>query len=391
MAGYNRVYINLVEESKRYAEDNKKIYGKCILEEKNNVGKIIVQVENLKQTDYYTYLLVSQHGQYIAVPFDKLNNKFQLKKEIANGYINNTKFLLKDVLAVMVGVKENDKLIPVLIGYKKDKINYKGNFYVYNKKSEKQKDVTPPNKKVDVKYKEIKKNDTEEKSDVINIPETKNLNTTHKSFEVEIDVNTTNEADKKSNEPYVETNTDKDKAKADDFFGELFSGDDDSSENLFSNILTRFKEEIDEIKYISEVSNDEFAKINNSILQVDLTNEHGDLNYIFEHNNKIKPYIKQNKNVEWVTIDLKELTVIDNKCWELRRNPFVMQGYGRYGHLILGKYAKDESDCYLIGIPSKYDENNITTAKEMGVIQYKPCDNKELLNSVPGYWIIFKN
>ncbi len=392
MAGYNRIYINLMEESKRYSLDNKKVYGKCILEEKNNDGKVVISVENLKPNNYDAYLLVNQHGQYVAVPLEKLNNKLEVKKQLKNGYISNTKFLLKDVLAVMIGITENAKVIPVLIGYKKDKINYKGNFYVYNKNiNSKNKKTENKNNQVTVKYKEEKKiNNTKLEDKPTNITNTTNNDIQIEKIKEDKNKNSTVLPKKILNNSTKNTD-DNANADADDFFQELFSNNEDSDENIFSNMITRFKEELDEIKYISEVSNNEFAKINTTLLHIDLINNNGDLKYIFEHNNKITPFIKQNKDVSWVTIDLKELTVVDNKCWELRRNPFVMQGYATYGHLILGKYKKEENNCYLIGIPSQYDANSINIAKKMGVIQYKPCDNLSLSNSVPGYWIILKN
>ncbi len=418
MARYSRDYINLIEESKRYSTDNKKAYGRCILEEKDSGSKIVVNVENLIDDKYYVYLLLSQHGQFIAVPLDKLNNKLELKKQNTGVFINDSKFLIKDVLAVMVGVLENKKVIPVLIGYRKDKINYKGNFYVYNKsnKKEPKEEDAVKNKEVTIKYKNEKTKIEEAKIEEIKEikdlkeekPIIKNLNAVSKEEEVVKDKEVVKEypkdkAYKEDKENLKENikeeanineakNSKDENAKANDFFTELFSNENVTNENIFSNMLTRFKEEIDEIKYISEVSNNEFARVNNNILQVDLSKEDGNIQYIFNHNNEIKPFSKQNKKVEWVTIDLKELTVISNRCWELRRNSLTLQGYSEFGHLILGKYddSKSNSRNYLIGIPSHYDENNIEIAKEIGAVQYKPCDNPQLLNSVPGYWIIIR-
>ncbi len=412
MAKYNRNYINLIEESKRYSKENKKLYGKCILEEKEDSNKIVVSTENLREGTYYVYLLVNQHGQYVAIPIDKLNNRLELKVQNKNTFIGDTKFLFKDILAVMIGTMENKKVIPVLVGYKKDKINYKHNFYIYNKGNLNYQEEKEEKKEIRVKYKDkerervesVKINSMKEvkEENIANMKEDKlqkevEKDLSKKEYQKEI-INEKNKYNEKleskveSNKENQQENCEEERANINDFFAELFSNKETTNENIFSNMLTRFKEEIEEIKYISEVSNNEFAKVNNNILQEDLTKKDGDINYIFKHNNEIKPFSKQNKNVTWVVIDLKELTVISNKCWELRRNTLILQGYSDYGHLILGRYEdeKNNNRNYLIGIPANYDENNILTAKKIGVVQYKPCDNPQLMESVPGYWIILK-
>ncbi len=84
-----------------------------------------------------------------------------------------------------------------------------------------------------------------------------------------------------------------------------------------------------------------------------------------------------NDGVVWIKAGIREISAIDKLC-SYSQNPFVVQSFKKYRHLLLGK----TSDGFALGVPCVYDE------KYSGSAEFKTTDDKELKNNTFCYCIL---
>jgi hypothetical protein len=106
---------------------------------------------------------------------------------------------------------------------------------------------------------------------------------------------------------------------------------------------------------------------------------------ILKSHTHMKPFEKQNRQVQWVRISLDENLSLPNYICDLLSEPFVESAYRLYNHLILGTTADTGPKRYYIGVPALYDPKD----KLVGFRQFKTSENKDPILGDYGYWLIF--
>jgi hypothetical protein len=84
-----------------------------------------------------------------------------------------------------------------------------------------------------------------------------------------------------------------------------------------------------------------------------------------------------NDGVVWIKAGIREISAIDKLC-SYSQNPFVVQSFKKYRHLLLGKTG----DGFALGVPCVYDE------KYSGSAEFKTTDDRELKNNTFCYCIL---
>ena len=93
------------------------------------------------------------------------------------------------------------------------------------------------------------------------------------------------------------------------------------------------------------------------------------------------PYftLPEDKNVECVRIELKDLRELPRKYWYLGNNSFQLHGFFNYRYLVLGKL---EEDKWFIGVPGIYQQQERMMAAIFGFPEFMTTDH---INQF-GYW-----
>ena len=89
--------------------------------------------------------------------------------------------------------------------------------------------------------------------------------------------------------------------------------------------------------------------------------------------------LPEDKNVECVRIELKDLRELPRKYWYLGNNSFLLHGFFNYRYLVLGKL---EEDKWFIGVPGIYQQQERVMAAIFGFPEFMTTDH---INQF-GYW-----
>lgn len=89
--------------------------------------------------------------------------------------------------------------------------------------------------------------------------------------------------------------------------------------------------------------------------------------------------LPEDKNVECVRIELKDLRELPWKYWYLGNNSFLLHGFFNYRYLVLGKL---EEDKWFIGVPGIYQQQERVMAAIFGFPEFMTTDH---INQF-GYW-----
>lgn len=157
----------------------------------------------------------------------------------------------------------------------------------------------------------------------------------------------------------------------------------------FKSIVKKFKEEMEELKFYTFMTEEK----NNKDLNNDKSEEKkmNDIDYMFENNLLMTPFDKQNKDIKWIKINIKELAVFKNDLWRYINNPFFACACKKYKHLILGRQSAENGYTYILGVPGIYSADYKLEAGLQGLKIFKCCEDKIPENNDYGYWIMYIN
>jgi len=292
MQDYTRLIMPLTSEVRGYEYKGKTPSGRCLLESRNGVGKVILWVQDLKPEAIYRVNLIfpdeNSGSSNVGLPLCALtvqpNGKAELKHSFNSTDIEGFGISINECVAVaLIAAGASDTSAP-LCGYTKNEIPWRRGFKKLEKEEAIRKDVREE-PKVDA----VEANTVEERMHEI-------LDTyTPQDEATEVSEDTADLED----EDYVPSAPD--------------------PETVLSDT---FKEEVDEA---------------------------------LKSHTHMQPFKKQIKNVQWVRISLEEDFSLPNYICDLLNEPFVENAYRNYNHLILGKAKGKNAKRYYIGVPSIYD------------------------------------
>lgn len=401
---YNRLFFQLNEEEKGFGLNGKKPFGNCILEVRNKKGFATINIQDLSSTyDYNIYILFELNENYCAYQLHKLNlennGKCKMNFNFTPTNISNSNFNFNDILCVLITSNNDENLTP-LVGYKRGKINWKGNCTF--------KDIQKQSNVVDIKSNTNEKK-VKEEAEILEIAEEKNIKAeeiinldfrrkdpiryNYDKFIFDNDAKLENKNDSKINnervisEIILKPNNDilANEACAYEQFKE------NTSEAYGENIFKEFRKTIKELEDANILSKDDVSKImgndekhttkssiqNNSEVINFINAENNYFEALFKNNKQIQPF-NEETSAQFVEIPINELTFLPIDFMHLIRDIFVISSYYKYNHILLGK---DNSE-HILGIAAINEYQQKNRAFKLGFQSFKSC-NKNL-----GYWIM---
>ncbi len=418
---YARMFVTLQQENSDYSYDFKDSMGRCVIEVRFGKGKFSVYIQGLKQGEYNVVLVSCKNMNNTGVVLGKIksdsNGKGELRFEFDPENVCKTNLKLEDFHVVVIMPDEIKASNSILTGYVNGTVQWKENFSIFdntddtdkNSKIEKISNLDTSenmNKNSNLKISEkteteqteislnnsIEENndsDTVEEEIAIDVTEEKEISDTSDTIKEEIDIDITAEKDKKieQSEQIEETDSiSNEQTHLEQENIELIKND---SEKSFNDIIKKFRQGIEEIEknenYKGKITE---LKEQKNIAQKSIKNRNYAIDYIFEHNLKMSPFEKQNKDVYWVRIDSSELVVFSGRLWVYLNNPFVAFSEKKYKHLILGRYVENEKENYILGVPSRFFSDYKLEANIQGFKQFKCCNDKVAVDGDYGYWLL---
>ena len=136
---YSRFFMPLAEESKGYDFKGRTPTGRCIVEERGNMGKLSLLVQDLKpQTKYGIYLIFTENRNHVGLCMGPLDVDTKGKAEIRRDITDLHNFALKEIVAVAVIATDSGAtgVVSPLCGYKDNVVAWRHGFEVYTEKTE---------------------------------------------------------------------------------------------------------------------------------------------------------------------------------------------------------------------------------------------------------------
>lgn len=150
---YFRDFIIMKENNSDYSIQGKSAVGKCILEIKDDTGKILFTVSNLKPEVVYRAYVISSgedrsRGVHIGNIVVNQSGNGTLKYEGDADNILNTGLKVSEINSVGIIIFKPEGIITPLIGYKNEEIPWKHNFYDITKENERNREEERRNPEV---------------------------------------------------------------------------------------------------------------------------------------------------------------------------------------------------------------------------------------------------
>lgn len=89
--------------------------------------------------------------------------------------------------------------------------------------------------------------------------------------------------------------------------------------------------------------------------------------------------------VEGIKIAPSDIPYLQERNWNLGNNKFLLHGYKNYRHLLLGRL--EGQNCYVLGVPGIYDQQEQFMAKMFGFPKFKPVRECKRRMGQFGYWL----
>ena len=110
------------------------------------------------------------------------------------------------------------------------------------------------------------------------------------------------------------------------------------------------------------------------------------LEYMFSEYPSIYPYRESDQN--WIRIDPRDMAVLPLDTWSMDNSPFILHGYTRYKHLILGRSQDNSEDgVCILGVPYRYAAAQQEQGAKWGFTEFKTSSCRPPSEGDYGYWI----
>lgn len=371
---YSRLFITMKQESNRFCVENRPAAGRCIIEIRNNEGKIMLFVQGLKPRVLYRMALVKKEDNGAAgvnaglVGIDergKGETTFAFKPDDVLG----SGLKIEDFEAVVIIAEGIGELEAPLAGYRTNSFDWKKNFKIIRdnirESEENIKEEASKEALADKKISEEKaENEAYLNDEKANNDDTLAIKETKEEQEIQ-------EKQEKENDSFQTSEEDADSVESQ---GAVNRGID------FNVFLERFKKNMLELEKYAKMTEAEKPRSRGRGIQ--------GTDYIKKYNKRIKPFEKNDDNIDWYRIMPCELTMVNAKLWRHLNNPFINSCFRKYRHLILGIKNQDGRESFIVGVPEKYDSSYTREAEEQGFDRFMCRDCNELEEGAMGYWLM---
>ncbi|MDR2939788.1 MAG: hypothetical protein LBV08_05635, partial [Clostridiales bacterium] len=146
--------------------------------------------------------------------------------------------------------------------------------------------------------------------------------------------------------------------------------------NTFSKYIAEYAEQL---KGIDKKTFKEF-KSDKSIL-------FEKLNLMTINNTQMNPFERQNRNVYWVRVNIRDIEYLFFMK-DTERKKVINDQFRKFRHLILGHVKDYSGENYYFGVPFIYNKSQRGYFLKLGFCQFKCCDFARPSEGGYGYWLI---
>ncbi|MDR1560359.1 MAG: hypothetical protein LBS84_11830 [Clostridiales bacterium] len=423
---YHRHFIPLKSDSKGFELSGKEPLGRCLLEDRGDLSRLSLWVQDLKaKAPYKVVLILSDTGKYTGVPLGSLyvdgKGKGEFKTEFdSTGLADGQGLSRLSAVAVLAG-GGGDVLCP-LVGYKDGPVLWKNHFTIPDKGGKAEvKSVRYALTRADYGGENAESGGNEaapgdQDESAAFAPDTVEPETGVQSLE---DMSPEQETNARQDVSEQETNTQREEeepvevvtarpvnadeddtddnpfkffdndagvpeyADVQDFFGSLTNYSPEEVENIRKKTDKIFEKLSEDVQSIAEEKSRDanLPEVDYDVL--------GDLNVIFDENIEINPFDTSSPDAQWVRISLKEPVYLPIDYRYLMNHPLIVAAYKKYNHLILGRMNNDGKTEYALGMPGIYEPQYVNAARMMGFTQFKTVaeNGGQLRPGDYGYWL----
>jgi len=339
----------LVHEAKGYEFKGKMPAGRCIVEVRNNIGKLSIWVQDLKpQTKYGIYLVFAQAQQYFGLhmgPLDvDVKGKAEFRREISQEDLHS--FALKEVATVAIIAANESGVVSPLCGYRNAQISWRHRFSVWKKEEPVATPIAEEPQTVEVEPLPV---EDEPQIVTAELP----LVEDEPQFTIAEPLPT---EDEPQPAPTVEISTPLPPPRA-----------------------RKPSADLPPTSTAPETP-DPNQSHQNTIQLIEA---------IFNANTPCEPFAKQSHEIKWVRCNLPEQMPLPSDHPHLMSEPFMQAAWADHEHFILGITIDTQPAQYVIGIPGTYTQGNKAIAKRLGFLKFK-CHKKDRPSiGSQGYWLMF--
>ncbi|WP_157950232.1 DUF7922 domain-containing protein [Vallitalea okinawensis] len=103
---------------------------------------------------------------------------------------------------------------------------------------------------------------------------------------------------------------------------------------------------------------------------------------------RLTPFEEKEGAEEWIRIEPRDIAIFPINTWRLMNNPFLMNGYYKHHHILLGeKLDLNDGYYYLIAVPAQYNPRQKRLANVHGFEYFRSCRKVNPRTGEFGYWI----
>lgn len=109
---------------------------------------------------------------------------------------------------------------------------------------------------------------------------------------------------------------------------------------------------------------------------------------IFNTYPKLEPFQGAKKTENWIRIEPRDVAIFPINTWKMMNNPFLVRGYYKHRHLLLGENISESGKrYYLLAVPAQFNVRQKRIAKAHGFEYFRSCKNLEPKTGDFGYWV----
>lgn len=379
---YSRLFITLKQDRSDFCYDLRPAMGRCIIEIRNNNGKIMIFAQGLKPRVLYRVILVNgENDSYVGINGGLINIDEKGKGDVSIAFepdnVLSSGLKIESISAVLIIVDGIGEIAAPLVGFRDKSFVWKNNFKILN--NEEKRDNSALADGIDIVENEI--------SDDNNIIDDTKVNTGESSevFSEEKQAIAEKADDNKEEISKTETNNNAE-IKADKLSEKINTESKEQPQNKsvkvtdFNAFLEKFKKDMLELEHYAFMTEADRPKRRGRGIQ--------SIEYIKKYNQRIKPFEKYDENTYWYKIMPCELTAVNANLWRHLNSPFINSCFKKYKHLILGVKNEKGKESYVIGVPEKYDDSFVIEARTQGFNRFLSREDKALEEGAMGYWLL---
>ncbi|MDR1689944.1 MAG: hypothetical protein LBS21_15260 [Clostridiales bacterium] len=403
MNGYSRVYIPLKQDSAAwtdggYSINGKPLVGKCIIETTNNKKvKITASVSNLiPKTHYKLYLISGKDGaSYCAGNINvDTGGRGDVKLELDSDFDKTITARQIDAVSVIVQKKpDGTDFTPILTGYRDFEFMWKNNF--------RPADTIKPAPKPEVHSHEMNKTEIY-KSEIYKSEIHKSEIHKPEALKPEPFRTETNKYETAKYEPAKSEPNNPEKAvpifnfdsaqKPADAIPKLnpaihVSPEEQKIHDTMTEMASVVKEKLNFTQDGGQTDTAFEAEINAQAAATAEETVQTTIEDIFKNNQKVFPYFKLRKKVEWVKIGIAELSILPADLSHFVSEPVIMRTFQMFNHFIFGRANGRNGPEYYLGVPVKYDKALTSEFARVGFTQFKLCEEDIQRQEIVGYYL----